>query len=87
MAETFHTPAEPVADVEVTTNYVTHVAELSDAWAFIMDRVDRLGPDPTIAIVPFWACVVSEDEDGDEVHEQKRRFQITLSGSVPENSQ
>lgn len=40
--------------VEHTERFCTTVADLSGAWAFIMEYVDRVGPDPTIQIKPVW---------------------------------
>lgn len=40
--------------VEVTTTYTTTADSLTDAWSFVMDRIDSVGPDPTIEISPVW---------------------------------
>lgn len=40
--------------VEVTTQYATTVPSLQAAWAFVMDHVDAVGPDPRIEIKPQW---------------------------------
>lgn len=60
--------------VEVTTKFATTVDDLTAAWAFVMDHIDQLGPDPSIAINPFWTII-----DGAE---QGRRFEVVVSGMV-----
>lgn len=63
--------------VEVTTRYATTVPDLTAAWTFVMDRVDRVGPDPLITIKPQWTF--SDTEDG-----ETRRFEVVVDGMVPE---
>lgn len=62
--------------VERTTMFATVVEDLSSAWAFIMDRLDRLGPAPSITITPQWTY--SNTEDG------VLRFEVSVSGMVEE---
>jgi len=64
--------------VEVTTRYATTVDSLSDAWAFVMERVDTVGPDPRIEISPMWTYGADDVEDG------LRRFSVVVDGMVPE---
>lgn len=59
--------------VEVTTRHVTTTADLADAWVFVMERVDLVGPDPQVSITPEWT--------GDA-----RRFMVEVSGMVEETS-
>ncbi len=67
--------AEPV---EVTTRYATRVRSLTEAWAFVMDRVDAVGPDPRIEITPTWIYGNESIPDGE------RWFSIVVDGMVPE---
>lgn len=60
--------------VEVTTRFATTVHELSDAWAFVMDKIDQVGPDPSIAINPVWR------HNGDGL--DPRHFEVAISGMV-----
>lgn len=60
--------------VEITTRYVTTVADISGAWAFVMERVDRVGPRPRIQISP----ITIFNHDGDEQH----FFEVTVEGMV-----
>lgn len=39
-------------DVEVTTRYCTNVTDMGAAWAFVMEHVDNVGPNPSIEISP-----------------------------------
>ena len=70
------------APIEVTTRYATTVDTLADAWAFVMAKVDVVGPDPRIEISPFWAISV-HDMDRDD-HVPERQFSVVVSGMVPE---
>lgn len=38
--------------VEVTIQYETVVDDLTEAWAFIMSRIEKVGPDPSVHIHP-----------------------------------
>lgn len=67
-----------MSDVEVTTRYATTVDSLTEAWAFVMERLDSVGPDPRIEITPEW--VYSDAEDG------TRRFSVMVDGMVPERT-
>lgn len=71
------------APIEVTTRYATTVDDLTAAWAFVMDRLDRVGPDPTVEISPFWAFNIHDGLEGrDET--PARQFSVVVSGMVPE---
>ena len=50
--------------------------ELSEAWAFIMDHIDEVGPDPAIEIQPFWHQ--ADLENGTPI----RYFAAKVVGSV-----
>ena len=65
--------------VETTTRYATTVDDLSAAWAFVMDRIDAVGPDPTIRIEPVWTV----GPDSDEV---PRHFAVVVEGMVEEGA-
>ena len=68
--------------IEVTTRYVTTVNELSEAWRFVMDRLEVVGPDPAVSIRPIRIMSVSDalaDRD-----EPSRQFEVTVEGMVQE---
>lgn len=65
------------APVEVTTRYATTVESLTDAWAFVMEHLDSVGPDPRIEISPLWTYGSDDVEDG------TRRFSVAVDGMVP----
>jgi len=69
------------APIERTIRYATSVEELTDAWKFIMDKIDEVGPNPSIAINPRWITPVSAMNDDDYV--SRREFEVTVSGMVP----
>lgn len=66
--------------VEMTTKYATTVNELADAWAFVMSKIDQVGPDPSIAINPVWTI---RDDEG----EYPRHFEVSVLGMVHETSE
>ena len=68
--------------VEVTTRYATSVPDLTAAWAFVMGRLDSVGPDPQVSINPIWT--ISADLPEDE--EPPRRFEVVVSGMVHEET-
>lgn len=70
------------APVEVTTRYVTTTDDLQSAWAFVMDRLDLVGPDPTVQIKPLWIVSVA-DMDRD-VERPPRQFEVVVEGMVEE---
>lgn len=69
--------------VEVTTKYATTVDDLSGAWAFVMDRLDQVGPDPTIRIGPVWT-ISANDVDLDP---SPRHFEVVVEGMVEERQE
>ena len=40
--------------VEISVKHVTTVDSLPEAWAFVMERLDLLGPRPTVEIRPVY---------------------------------
>lgn len=66
--------------IEVTTRYATNVETLAEAWAFVMDHVDRVGPDPMVTIKPTWYYGMGDDED---VNDGDRWFSVVVNGMVP----
>lgn len=60
--------------VEIVTTYSTQVDELSEAWTFVMDHLDKLGDDPSIHITPVFSYC---EDHGDE-----RYFEVTVMGRV-----
>ena len=70
------------APIEVTTRYATTVDELTDAFAFVMARLDSVGPDPEVIISPLWITPLSEmDNEGSF---SRRQFSVVVSGMVEE---
>lgn len=69
--------------VEVTKSYASTVESLADAWEFVMDRVDSVGPSPTIAIEPIWSYTLTDTED--EPVERARAFSVLVEGMVEED--
>ena len=67
--------------IEVTTRYATSVDELTDAWAFVMDRLEKVGPDPRVTVSPTWTFHVS---DIDTEQRPPRRFEVVVEGTVTE---
>jgi alkanesulfonate monooxygenase SsuD/methylene tetrahydromethanopterin reductase-like flavin-dependent oxidoreductase (luciferase family) len=63
--------------VEVTTRYATTVHTLTDAFAFVMDRLDAAGGHPRIAITPFVSIGLDDDED-------ERAFEVVVEGTTEE---
>lgn len=61
--------------IEKTIRYATSVDDLPDAWTFVMDHLETVGPSPSIGINPRW--VISDDPD-----EHGRYFEVTVSGMV-----
>lgn len=72
--------------VEVTLRFDTVVDDLSEAWAFIMSRIERVGPDPEVHILPV--------KDGPppmlqmvvkgSVEDIPRKFHVVVCGDMKE---
>lgn len=75
--------ADRIGPVEVTTRYVTSVPDLASAWAFVMDRIDAVGPDPSIEIKPVWIMSVHEIGN-DDIGRAPRQFSVVVEGMVEE---
>lgn len=72
---------EPHANVEVTTRYATSVKTLPEAWSFVMERIDSVGENPSITILPVYQFT-DEDETADEDdYALERWFSVVVSGS------
>lgn len=67
------------APVEKTLRFATMVPTIEDAWAFMMSRVDVVGPDPQIHIVPVWLC-----DDCVDQGRPPRQFSVVVEGMVEE---
>ena len=74
---------EATAPVEVRTRYATTVDDLPSAWAFVMDRLDLVGPDPSIEISPTWSYSVHDMDRADD-YRPPRRFSVVVSGAIEE---
>jgi len=72
------------APIEVTTRYATSVDDLTTAWAFVMEHVDLVGPDPSVEISPHW--IISMSDMGDDNINPPRRFSVVVSGMVHKES-
>lgn len=76
------------APVEVTTRYVTSVDDLPAAWAFVMDKVDKVGPHPRVEIRPISTIGVGDMQDALDGHEDeswRRIFEVVVEGMVHES--
>lgn len=69
--------------VEITTKYVTTVDELPEAWAFVMERLESVGPDPHIVIKPV--RIYGWNDIGDDNYVAPRQFEVVVSGMVNES--
>lgn len=67
-----------LSPIEHTTRFATTVDDLPAAWAFVMDRIDRVGPSPSVTISPYWVCSNDPDQDG------AQGFEVVVSGMVEE---
>lgn len=74
-----------VAPIEVTTRYATSVPDLASAWAFVMARIDTVGPDPKITINPIWRISVQDMDSDYPGREYPRVFEVVVSGMVRED--
>lgn len=73
--------------IEITTRYATTVDELADAWAFVMERLEAVGPNPRITINPVTIMPISDMVDGLDGapdREYQRQFEVIVSGMVHE---
>jgi hypothetical protein len=65
--------------VEKTMQFSTRVSEMADAWAFVMEYADKVGPHPDVHIHP---CYNLDAEEGDSGVE----WEVTVSGMVEETA-
>lgn len=75
-----------MSPIEVTTRYTTTVDDLPSAWAFVMERVDQVGPNPSIKIRPIWIHNL-HDMDRVDAPPAVRQFEITVEGMVHEEGE
>lgn len=59
-------------NVEITTRYCTNVVDMAAAWAFVMEHVDNVGPNPSIEISP-----VLFFQDGSTY-----KFEVMVEGTI-----
>lgn len=64
-----------ISPIEMTTQYATTVINLTDAWSFVMEHIDKVGTAPSISISPVWTF--SNDKEDPEQH-----FEVVVSGMV-----
>lgn len=60
--------------VEFTAKYATSVLTLAEAWGFVMDHIEKVGPEPRIEISPY--TLFEDDEKYSTV------FEVCVSGMV-----
>lgn len=70
--------------VEVTTRYVTSVPDLSGAWAFVMSRIDLVGPRPRVEI-RHRSIASIQSMFTDEDLEWTDCFEVVVEGMVEED--
>lgn len=78
--------SNPERYVEVTTRFETVVEDLSDAWAFIMSKIEKVGPDPSVHIHPAqegpppMLQILMQGT----VSPTQRKFHVVVEGSMKE---
>ena len=77
--------SDTTAPIEVTTRFATSVDDLSAAWAFVMERIDVVGPNPTVTIKPVWR--ISVHDMGDDDMAPPRFFEVVVEGMVHEDGE
>lgn len=70
--------------VEKTVRYATTVEDLAGAWAFVMEKLEQVGPDPSVEISPIWVISVGDALSGTE-EAPPRHFSVVVSGMVEES--
>lgn len=65
---------------EKTVQYVNTVDTLPEAWAFVMEKIDEVGPSPSIHIEPI--SQMSALPQVDEEEGWVTVFQVSVSGMV-----
>lgn len=66
--------------VERTSKIVTSVQTLPEAWAFIMEHIESVGPRPQIHISPITIFDASAMTSGSD--ECEELFEVSVSGMV-----
>lgn len=69
------------APVERTVKVATTVDTLADAWSFVMEHVDNVGPMPQININPISVMDMADPES-----EWSTAFEVSVAGMVEEES-
>lgn len=67
--------------VEFTARYATNVDTLPDAWQFVMEHIEKVGPDPSIEISPVWTLSVGLDIN-ERRDDPPRHFSVVVCGMV-----
>lgn len=72
--------------VEVSIRYETVADDLTEAWAFIMDKIEAVGPDPSVHIHPAadGPPPILVALMGAEQPPSTRRFHVVVEGSSQE---
>lgn len=65
---------------ERTVKYATTTSDLGAAWVFVMEKMDLVGPAPTICISPVWFFDELEGFDN-----RQQVFEVTVEGMVEES--
>ena len=66
----------------MTIKYAATVNNLSDAWSFVMEKVEQVGPNPEIHIKPIWSANADSPLSDDD--SWTRHFEVAVSGMVKE---
>lgn len=59
--------------IEVTTKYATTVSNLTEAWSFIMEHIDKVGLFPSVNIHPIW---IFKD------NEEYKELEVSVEGTI-----
>lgn len=75
--------------VEVSIRYETVVDDITDAWAFIMDKIEKVGPDPSVHIHPAsdGPPPIMVALMGAEQPVTTRRFHVAVEGTQKETAE
>jgi hypothetical protein len=65
--------------VEIDTRYSTTVDTMQEAFAFVMEHIDTMGPEPSVHINPCWG--VDRDEAVNEP-EGSVHFHVCVEGTT-----
>ena len=67
--------------VEKTIQFSSRVSEMTDAWAFVMEYADKVGPHPDVHIHPCYPM----GPDGETDSEHPVVWEVTVSGLIEED--